>query len=212
MAQDTLIKVCGLTAPEAVDAAVDAGATHIGLVHFDRSPRHLPLDKASELRRRVPSSVRVVLVMVNAGPEALGPAYDAIRPDVLQCHGSETPEWMALVREKVGVEVWRAVGVRDRETLEKSLRFKGSVDRLLYDAPAKALPGGTGTAFDWSLLADHDHQLPWGLAGGLCPDSVAEAIRKTGAPLVDASSGLEETPGVKSIAKITAFCRAAREA
>jgi phosphoribosylanthranilate isomerase len=84
------------------------------------------------------------------------------------------------------------------------------VDRILYDAPAQALPGGTGTRFDWTLLADHTHAVDWGLAGGLTPDSVADAIRLTGAPLVDVSSGVESAPGIKDVDKIAAFLKAAR--
>lgn len=131
---------------------------------------------------------------------------------MIQFHGSETPEWCALVREKMGLEVWKALGVRDAETLAQSRRYDGAVDRLLFDAPAGSLPGGTGTAFDWQLLADFEHTIPWGLAGGLNPANVAAAIEATGTALVDASSGLESAPGVKDPAKITAFCTAAQAA
>jgi phosphoribosylanthranilate isomerase len=109
------------------------------------------------------------------------------------------------------VEIWKALGLSDRQTLINADRFRGAADMLLYDAPAQALPGGTGTRVDWSLLRDYEHRIPWGLAGGLAPDNVAEALRITKAPLVDVSSGVESAPGVKDVDKIAAFCKAVRE-
>jgi len=211
-----LIKICGLSTPETVDAAVDAGATHIGLVHFEKSPRHVSLKDAARLRARVPAHVKTVLLLVNADAETTGQAISLMRPDVVQFHGKETPEWLALVRQQAKVETWKALGVRNAEILEKSARFQNSADRLLFDAPPpgadSALPGGNGVGFDWSILKDFQHRLPWGLAGGLTPDNVADAIGQTGAPLVDASSGLESAPGVKDVDRIAAFCKAARQA
>jgi phosphoribosylanthranilate isomerase len=130
---------------------------------------------------------------------------------VVQFHGSETPEWLQIVREQMKVEVWKALGVKSREILLRCDRFVGAADRLLFDAPAQALPGGTGTRFDWSLLREFDHRLPWGIAGGLTPDNVAEALRETGAQMVDTSSGVESAPGVKDVDKIAAFCKAVRD-
>lgn len=204
------IKICGLTTPETVDAAVDAGATHIGLVHFPPSPRHLEAEEAARLRARVPASVKVVLLTANADPMTLAMAVEAVRPDILQFHGRETPEWIGMVREQTGLEVWKGVGLRDAGTLERAGKWRGKVDRLLFDAPAKALPGGNGEAFDWALLAGHEHATPWGLAGGLTPDNVAQAVRMTGATLVDTSSGVEREKGVKDVGLIRDFCEAAR--
>lgn len=209
---DTEIKICGLSTPETVDAAVDAGATHIGLVHYEPSPRHLSLEDAAKLRRRIPPSVKVVLLLVNMEAVPTAQAIDAVKPDVIQFHGGETPEWLALIKDKTPFEVWKAWGVRSAESLANALRYKGAVDMMLYDAPAKKAPGGQGLALDWSLLAGHRHELPWGLAGGLSPANVAEAIRLTGAPLVDASSGLETAPGVKDVGLIRAFIEAVRTA
>lgn len=208
----TQIKICGLSTPETIDAAVDAGATHVGMVHFVKSPRHVSLEDASRLRRRVPEGVKVVLVTVAMQPQELARAYEAVMPDVIQFHGSETPQWMGMVRKTVKVETWRAVGLREPETLERSRKFEGSCDRLLFDAPAKALPGGNGTSFQWDLLDGWEPFMPWGLAGGLTADNVAGAIAQTGAPLVDASSGVEDAPGVKNVDKIAAFCEAVRQA
>ncbi len=204
------IKICGLSTPETVDAAIAAGATHIGLNLYPPSPRYIPLEPAAALRARAPRHVKVVLLLVNQQPEPTVQAIQAVRPDVIQFHGSETPEWLAAVRQHTKLEIWKAVGIKDRESLDRVQRFKGTVDKLLYDAPANKLPGGNGLALDWSVLAGFAHAIPWGLAGGLTPDNVAEAIRQTGAPLVDTSSGVESAPGVKDVDRIAAFCRAAR--
>lgn len=204
------IKICGLSTPETLDAALAAGATHVGLVHYEPSPRHVTLEQAMRLRVRVPREVKVVLLLVNEQPGPTMHAVNAVRPDVVQFHGTESAEWLAVLKQAGAKEIWKAIGVKDAEVLEKAKRFKGAADKLLYDAPAQKLPGGQGLAVDWSLFQGFKHELPWGLAGGLTPDNVAEAIRVTGAPLVDASSGLESAPGVKDVDKIAAFCQAAR--
>lgn len=210
--RDQLIKICGLSTPDTMQAALDAGATHVGLVHYQPSPRHIELADASRLRAMARGRAKVVLLLVNATVETTSAAIEAIKPEVIQFHGTETPEWCALVRKQVNIEVWKALGVKDKPTLEKSARYVGKVDRLLFDAPATALPGGNGTSFDWSLLADHEHTAAWGLAGGLTAENVADAIAQTGAPLVDTSSGVESAPGIKDAAKIAAFCAAAKAA
>lgn len=206
----TEIKICGLSTPETIDAAVDAGATHVGLVHYEPSPRHVSLEQAAALRRRVPERVKVVLLLVNMEALPTAQALDAVKPDVVQFHGRETPEWLALVKQNTPFEVWKAIGVRNPQSLTDAIEFKGAADKLLYDAAAGALPGGNGLALDWSLLAHFRHEMPWALAGGLTPGNVTEAIRTTGAPLVDASTGLESAPGVKDVDLIRAFCKAAR--
>jgi phosphoribosylanthranilate isomerase len=207
---DVQIKICGLTTPETIDAAVAAGSSHIGLVHYEPSPRHVSLDQAARLRARVPERVKVVLLLVNAEVQPTIDAIAAVKPDVIQFHGSESAEWLALLKEKTPLEIWKAVGVRDESSLQKALKFKGAVHRVLYDAAAGKLPGGNGLALDWSLLTRHRHEIPWGLAGGLTPENVADAIRQTGAELVDTSSGVESAPGVKDVDRITAFCQSAR--
>ena len=206
------IKICGLSTPDMVNAAIEAGATHVGLVHFSKSPRHVSLEQAAQLRELVGSRAKTVLLLVNADIPQTGKAIQTVRPDVVQFHGRETPEWVKLVREKTKIETWKARGIKDAGTLERALAFEGAADRLLYDAPAKELPGGNGETFRWDLLAGFEHRIPWALAGGLTPDNVGEAIRQTKAPMVDASSGLESMPGVKDVDKIIAFCEAAREA
>ena len=211
-----LIKICGLKTPETIAAAADAGASHVGLMHFEKSTRHISLEVAAELRASVPKGVKSVLLLVNAAPDAAERAIAAVQPDIVQFHGAETPDYTAAVRAKFGIEVWRAMGVRSIETLNDAAQFKGKVDRLLYDAPPlnarPDVPGGTGATFDWSLLKGFDHRVPWGLAGGLTPDNVAQAIRATDTPLVDVSSGVESAPGVKDMDRIAAFCKAALNA
>lgn len=209
---DSLIKICGLSTPETLDAAVDAGASHVGLVHFEPSPRHVSLDDAAKLRRRAPETVKVVLLLVNAQPESTERAFQTVRPDVIQFHGNETPEWLALVKKYLPVEIWKAVGLRDAASIDWARKFDGIADRIIFDAPAQALPGGNGNGFDWTLLAGNALPDNWGLAGGLDPANVAEAIRVTRAPLVDVSSGVESAPGVKDVDMIRAFCKAVRGA
>ena len=207
-----LIKICGLSTPETIEAAVKAGATHIGLVHFPKSPRHVNLRRAADLRTLIPDHVKAVLLTVDLAPKPAAEILQAVQPDVLQLHGKETPEWCALIKSNSQIEVWKAVGIKDTASLERAESYADSAHRLIYDAPAGALPGGNGLAIDWRLLMNHRHKLPWGLAGGLNAGNVGDALRYTGAELVDTSSGVESAPGVKDIDKIKAFCEAAREA
>lgn len=205
----TLVKICGLKTPETLAAAVRSGASHVGFVHFAKSPRHLALAEAAALRRQVPEQVKAVLLLVNPSPAQLDDAVREVRPDVVQFHGAETPEMLARFRTETGIEAWRALGIKDPAALDSAAAFRGAADRVLLDAPASGLPGGNGTAFDWSLLTHWQAPLAWGLAGGLTPANVGEAIRITNAPLVDTSSGVERSAGIKDVDKITAFCKAA---
>jgi phosphoribosylanthranilate isomerase len=207
----TQIKICGLKTEAEIDAAAQAGATHIGLNLYEKSPRYVSLEHAAALRMRTPSSLKVVLLLVNAEPVYTAKALELVKPDIVQFHGTETHEWLRLLKGVTSTEIWKALGVKDAATLKNSDRFVGAADLLLFDAPAQALPGGTGMRFDWSLLAGHDHKLPWGLAGGLTADNVADALRQTRAALVDTSSGVESAPGVKDVDKIAAFCKAVRD-
>jgi len=203
------VKICGLSTPETIAAALHAGASHVGLVHFPKSPRHVSIAKAAMLRRDLPDTAKVVLLVVDPEPHALIEAIRMVGPQVVQFHGKEAPDVLARTRAETGIEVWKALGVKDAAALEGAARYKGAADRVLLDAPAEALPGGNGTSFDWSLLAGWQAPLPWGLAGGLTPANVGEAIRLTGTTLVDTSSGVERSPGIKDVDKIAAFCKAA---
>lgn len=211
MSKLTQIKICGLKDEAGVDAAARAGATHIGLNLYEKSPRYVSLEQAAALRMQTSEQVKVVLLLVNAEPDFTAKAIEIVKPHVLQFHGNETPEQLRIIKDATSVELWKALGIKDADTLKQSAHFVGAVDMLLFDAPAQALPGGTGMRFDWSLLADHRHELPWALAGGLTPANVVDALRQTRAPMVDTSSGVESAPGIKDMDKIAQFCKAVRD-
>lgn len=207
------IKICGVRDRAAIDAAAAGQADYVGFVFFPKSPRNLSLDDAAGLAGAVPSGIRRIGLFVNADDEAIGAAVRAARLDGVQLHGDEGPERVAAVKARFGVEVWKAVPVATRADLAGARRYAGIADRVLFDAktpPDAALPGGMGVRFDWRLLAGFDAGAPWGLAGGLDASTVGEALATTQAPLVDVSSGVEDAPGVKSPAKIRAFCEAVR--
>jgi len=197
-------KICGLSTPETLDAAIKGGASHVGFVFFPPSPRHLSFDRARQLIARVPAHIGKVGVFVDPDDDVLGGAM-ACGLDTLQLHKT-TPERAAAMR----LPVWAAVAVKTAADLSAARSFQGVAERILYDAKtpdSAALPGGMGLRFDWTLLQGHRHPLRWGLSGGLDPANVAEAARITGAELVDVSSGVESAPGVKDVDKIAAFLR-----
>jgi phosphoribosylanthranilate isomerase len=204
-------KICGITTPEALDAAVKSGASHVGFVFFEKSPRNIGADQAAALARRLPAHVSAVGLFVD--PEA--GFVDSIRAQVtlkaLQFHGDERPAFTTQMGRQHGIEIWKAIPVKTSADLTEAGNYRGAADRILYDAkPPQAtdLPGGTGMRFDWGLLEGFAHPLPWVLAGGLDASNVSEAIRRTGAEFVDVSSGVESSPGVKDVDKIAAFLKA----
>jgi len=202
-------KICGLSTPATLDAALAGGARHVGLVFFPPSPRNLEPEAARGLLAGVPAQVGKVGVFVNPD-DALVDAAIASGIDTLQLHKT-APERAAALRRRTRLPVWAAVAVKARADLAAAAGFADAADRILYDAKTPdtaALPGGLGLRFDWKLLQGHPHPLPWALSGGLTPENVAEAVRVTGAPLVDISSGVESAPGVKDVAKIAAFLQA----
>ncbi|MEP1585428.1 MAG: phosphoribosylanthranilate isomerase [Tateyamaria sp.] len=207
------VKICGLSRPEDVSAAAEAGAAYVGLVFFEKSPRHVSLNVARALALEVPVGIAKVALVVNADDAALDALTATVPIDVLQLHGAETPQRVADVKARYGLPVMKAVGVADASDLPTLDSYAGVADQLLVDAkPPKGadLPGGNGLAFDWRLIAGRRWPVPWMLAGGLTPDNVAEAIRLTGAAQVDVSSGVESAPGVKDAELIRAFVAAAR--
>jgi phosphoribosylanthranilate isomerase len=206
----TQIKICGLTTATALEAAIAAGADYAGFMFYPPSPRHSSFALAAELGNRAAGRIGKVGVFVDPDDELLAEAIEAAGLDAVQLH-HVTAARRAKIMAQFLKPVWAVTEVRTRGDLAVRGHI-GSADRLLYDAktPAGALPGGMGLTFDWSWLIGLDQPLPWGLAGGLNPENVAEAIRLTGAPLVDTSSGVESAPGVKDPAKIAAFCTAAR--
>lgn len=202
-------KICGVTTPEAVDTAVGGGASHIGFVFFRASPRHLEFERAGGLAQTVPPHVGKVGVFVDPDDDWIAHAIAAAGLDALQLHKADAAR-RAAVRRRFGIAVWGVIEVRRAADLA-ALGHYDEADRILFDAKTPdgaALPGGMGLRFDWTLLRGVRPPLPWGLAGGLDADNVGEAIRVTGASLVDVSSGVESAPGVKDMDKIAAFLKA----
>jgi len=206
----TNAKICGLSTPETLDAAIGGGASHVGFVFFPPSPRNLSRDRAAQLAARVPDHVGRVGVFVDPDDALIESVLEAGQLDTLQLHGT-APARAAAIRAKTGRQIWAAVAIRTRADLTEAARFTGAADRILYDAktpPGAALPGGMGVRFDWGLLDGFHHPLPWALSGGLDPANVRAAIARTGATLVDVSSGAESAPGVKDVGRIAAFLAA----
>jgi phosphoribosylanthranilate isomerase len=203
-------KICGLSTPDAVDAAIADGAAWLGFVFFAKSPRNVSPEQAAALVARTPGGVGKAAVLVDPDDALIARVLDA-GVTALQLHGDESPERVASLRGHHGVELWKAVPVRTRADLDAARAYRGAADRILYDAktPKGTLPGGMGLRFDWKLLDGFGHPLPWALSGGLDADNLAEAVRTTGAALVDTSSGVESAPGVKDVDKIAAFLQAA---
>lgn len=209
------IKICGIATPQALDAAIEARADYIGLVFFAKSPRNVSLREAALLGERAAGRSKVVGLFVNALDATIAEAVAAARLDVIQVHGTETPQRVAQLRAQFGLPVWKALSVASRDDLVNAAAFAGAADMILFDAKAPKgadLPGGLGLVFDWDLLSAYRGETPWGLAGGLSPDNVADAVRRTGTALVDVSSGVESAPGVKDADRIRAFCFNARNA
>ncbi len=204
------VKICGITTPEALDAAIIAGASHIGFNFCPASPRYIAPEAAAALVARAAGRITPVALFVDAEAAEIARIRDISRTDTVQLHGAESPAFAA----HLGGDVWKAIGIRERADLNQGAAYSGAVSHILYDAkPPKgaSLTGGLGLAFDWTLLPTAPHPLPWFLAGGLNPCNVAAAIGQSGAGAVDVSSGVE-TDGTKDCDKIVAFIRAARSA
>jgi phosphoribosylanthranilate isomerase len=202
-------KICGLSTPETLDAAVAGGASHIGFVFFPPSPRHVTFEQSAALAQRVPAAVGRVGVFVDPEDALLDQAIRAARLDAVQLH-RVTPERAAAIGQRTRLPVWGALAIKTHADLDAVNALRGAVQRVLYDAkvPEDAkLPGGMGVRFDWTLLQGFAHPLPWALSGGLDADNVREAVGTSNARLVDISSGVESAPGIKDGAKITAFLK-----
>ncbi|MEN3376823.1 MAG: phosphoribosylanthranilate isomerase [Hyphomicrobiales bacterium] len=208
-----LVKICGLSTPETLDVALAAGADMVGFVFFPPSPRNISPEAARALGLRVKERAKTVALVVDADDALLEQIIGALKPDMLQLHGHETPQRVAAIRESFGLPVMKVLAIETKADLAAVAPYIGIADRLLFDArpPREATrPGGLGKPFDWHLLESLELPLPFMLSGGLDPVNVAEALRITRAPGVDVSSGVESAPGVKDPEKIRAFIRAAR--
>lgn len=209
----TAIKICGLMTPETLNAALDAGADFVGAVVFPKSPRHMAPDQAAKLFEQARGRAKIVAVTVDADDALLDQIARTLRPDFIQLHGSETPARAERVRAVAGAGVIKALPIRHGDDFAGADEWDYHADHLMFDAKppeGSVLPGGVGHSFDWTLLADRAFRHPWFLAGGLDPDNVAEALRISGAPMVDVSSGVESAPGVKDAGRIAAFIQTAR--
>ena len=210
--QNVRVKICGLRTADDVRAAADAGAAYVGFVFFPKSPRNVTVAEARDLAADVPVGIAKVALVVNADDVLLDAITEQVAIDILQLHGSESPERVAEIRSRYGLPVMKAVGVADGSDLSALDDYAKVADQILVDAkpPKDAdLPGGNGLSFDWRLIAGRRWPVPWMLAGGLDASNVAEAVALTGARQVDVSSGVEAAPGQKDAAKIAAFVAAA---
>jgi phosphoribosylanthranilate isomerase len=199
-------KICGLSTPETVDAAVRHGARFVGFVTFPRSPRHISTETMRALGARVPQSVTRVGLFVDPDDALLDEKLATGAIDLLQLHGAETPERVAEIRRRTGKPVMKVIKVGASADAARGIEAYANVaDRLMFEGAEGTLPGGNAMTFDWTFLSGRTVPLPWLLAGGLTPDNVAEAVRVTGAPGVDVSSGVESSRGVKSVDLIGAF-------
>ncbi|PZU50253.1 MAG: phosphoribosylanthranilate isomerase [Sphingomonas sp.] len=210
----TRIKICGIKTPEALLAVLDSGADACGLNFFPKSPRAIGLEAARGLAARAPHLLKVGL-FVDADNALIDSAVSAGALGALQLQGTEGPARVAELKARFQLPVWKAVGVKAAADVATAARDFAGADLLLLDAKppeGSVLTGGNGLRFDWRILDGNRPARPWGLAGGLTPQTVAEAIRRTGAPLVDVASGVESAPGVKDVAKIAAFVDSARRA
>lgn len=213
MSSDIRVKICGLKEPAHVRAAAAAGATYVGFMFFEKSPRFLSIEKAAALALEVPVGVAKVAVTVDASNEKLDEIVETVPLDMLQLHGHESVERVAEVRARYGLPVMKVIGVAGEEDLSTLDEYGHVADQLMVDTKApkgSKLPGGNGLAFDWRLIAGRRWSVPWMLAGGLNADNVAEAVRLTGARQVDVSSAVESALGVKDAGLIEAFVKAAQ--
>ena len=205
------MKICGLSTADTLSAAVESGAAYVGFVFFPPSPRSLELSVARALALDVPPGVAKVALTVDADDAFIDSLTEAVPLDMLQLHGSETPQRAREIRDRTRLPVMKAIGISDADDVARIDLYEKAVDQVLVDArPPKdgKLPGGNGLFFDWTLIADRRWTVPWMLAGGLTHENVAEAVALTGARQVDVSSGVESAPGVKDTDLVRRFLNA----
>jgi phosphoribosylanthranilate isomerase len=209
------VKICGITSTDAADAALRAGVEFAGLMFHPKSPRNLAPDQAHALASRLRGRTQIVAVLADASDETIAGVNTIVRPDFIQLHGAETPERVASIRARFQVKLIKVIPVADAGDFAGLAAYEESADMFLFDAKAPSgaeREGGHGAAFDWKVLSGRTIRRPWLLAGGLNPENVGRAIRSSGAPGVDVSSGVETSPGVKSASLIADFVAAARGA
>jgi phosphoribosylanthranilate isomerase len=211
------VKICGIKTREALEGAIAAGADYIGLVFYPPSPRHVDMETAVQLAEAARGRAKIVALIVDEAANTIEAIAEKVKPDYFQAHGSEDAERVREIARTTGIPVIKAVKVRDVRDIETARFYRDAAHMILFDAKtpealAGALPGGNGMAFDWSLLDRNRHRRAFMLSGGLNPGNVAQAIEATGAPIVDVSSGVEISPGIKGLSLIRSFIEAARRA
>ena len=208
------VKICGVNSPAAVAAAVSGGASHLGFNFYLPSPRALKPAGAAALVPAVPKGIVKVGLFVDADDETIEAVLKEASLDMLQLHGDETPRRVKELRRRFGLPVMKALRIASAVDIAAADEYLPVADWLLFDAkpPASmkgALPGGNAISFDWALLAGRRWTRPWMLSGGLNVGNLAAAVAATKATHVDVSSGVEDSPGRKSPAKIGAFLKLA---
>jgi phosphoribosylanthranilate isomerase len=211
----TQVKICGLSEPVTMQAALDAGADMVGLVFFAASPRNVSLEQAKALAGQARGKAKIVALVVDADNKLLDAIAREVKPDYFQAHGNEKPTRISEISKHAGIPVIKAIKVKEASDIALAQNYRGIASLMLFDAKtpetlANALPGGNGLSFDWSLLSNSKGEFM--LSGGLTPDNVMEAIRTTKAPIVDVSSGVESSPGVKDSGLIAKFIARAKSA
>jgi phosphoribosylanthranilate isomerase len=210
------VKICGIKTRQALTAAIDGGADYLGSVFYPPSPRYVSPAEAGALGQDVPVEVKKVAITVNADDDLLDEIVAYAATDLIQLHGSESPDRIAHIRQRFKLPVIKAVSISTPDDILIAHQFETCADMILFDAkPPKdmpdALPGGNGLAFDWALIAADRWKVPWLLSGGLTADNVSEAINTSGTNAVDVSSGVEREPGDKDPDLIRRFLNAAKQ-
>jgi phosphoribosylanthranilate isomerase len=206
------VKICGVRTPAIIETAAAEGADYVGLVLFERSPRHVEVEEARVLAAVARGKIGTVAVLVDPDDALIDATAERVRPDLIQLHGAETPERVTEIKARTGLPIMKAIPVAEGADVGRAEAYAGVADVILFDAkaaPDATRPGGFGERFDWTLL--RAAKAPFALSGGLTPDNVREAVSLTGASLVDVSSGVE-TAGVKDAGLVRDFIRAAKDA
>ncbi|MEZ5813943.1 MAG: phosphoribosylanthranilate isomerase [Alphaproteobacteria bacterium] len=205
------IKICGLSEPETLKAAIDAGACYVGFVFYPPSPRYIEIDTAKELARQIPTGIRAVGLFVDPTNEQLEQTLGIVPLDMIQLHGKESPQRVSEIKTRYNLDIMKAINIREKSDLNIIPQYEAAADWLLFDSRPEqaALPGGTGQSFDWSLLQGKTFSRPWMLSGGLTPENVSDALAQLNPTALDVSSGVESAPGLKDPEKIKKFiCKA----
>lgn len=208
------VKICGLSDEISVRAVIESGVDFVGFVHYPKSPRHVSVERAAQLKMLLPDNIKSVMVVVNPDDKLLSDIAGIMKPDFLQLHGNETPERLTEIRKKFPqIKIIKAISMRNSDDIKIAENYYDIAEFLLFDAKPtndKMMHGGNGIAFDWNILAGQKFTLPWFLSGGLNAENVAQAIKTSGTKIVDVSSGVERSAGVKDISLINEFVKAVR--